>query len=168
MSGGSLGDHSYPAGAKGLRRYSVELRIRTCFLVRKSGQDRHLGYGFVTYALLEDSKRAVEEMDGKDLGGRSVHVSFAKARGTLEERRQRASIAASAGTAPSTSKPRLQPLPQERKSKHSVPKGDKHKFVRTLVLGGLNDASKPAAIKKAKKFGKVILPTNASSSPFPK
>ena len=139
---------------------------RTVFLVRKKGQDRHLGYGFVTYALLDDAKRAVEDMDGKQICGRSVQVSFAKRRAPLDERRLRDQEGAAAEAeakpepkekppAPKQDKPEKAPEPRAKVAAASVPGTDKHRFVRTLALGGLTDDNRKAAIKKAKKAGKV-------------
>jgi RNA recognition motif-containing protein len=41
---------------------------------------RSKGFGFVTFADDESAKKAVSEMNGKDIGGRELKVSEAKAR----------------------------------------------------------------------------------------
>ena len=43
---------------------------------RDSGRSR--GFGFVTFADSESAQSAITEMDGKDLDGRTIKVSFAK------------------------------------------------------------------------------------------
>jgi RNA recognition motif-containing protein len=139
---------------------------RTVFLVRKKGQDRHLGYGFVTYALLDDAKRAVERMNGKPICGRAVQVGFANRRAPLHERRVRGQEVpleteekadqekqTPEKPAPKAAEPRLKPAA----ASSLLPAGsDKHRFVRTLALGGLTEGNRKDAIKKAKKAGKVI------------
>lgn len=51
--------------------------VKQCFLVRDKGAPKHKGCGFVQYALPEDAQRAVEEMNGKVLGGRKLQVKGA-------------------------------------------------------------------------------------------
>jgi RNA recognition motif-containing protein len=143
--------------------------------VRKNNVARHLGYGFVTYALLDDAKRAVETMDGKQVGGRAVSVSFAKQRGTLEERRKRAGETASPSATPSVAAALPtdtdEATPSEKVPKSAAPKQptqprpklgklsaeEKHRFVRTVALSGFSDETKAAALKlaKGKAKGKV-------------
>ncbi len=43
---------------------------------RETGRSR--GFGFVTYVEEESAKQAVQEMNGKDLMGRTVKVDFAQ------------------------------------------------------------------------------------------
>jgi len=45
---------------------------------RYSGRSK--GFGFITFANEEDAKKAVSEMNGKEIGGREIKVSEAKAR----------------------------------------------------------------------------------------
>lgn len=47
--------------------------IKQGFLVKKGG-GRHQGFGFVQFALEEDAERAVEELQGRELGGRKLKV----------------------------------------------------------------------------------------------
>ncbi|MBH1980389.1 RNA-binding protein [Candidatus Saccharibacteria bacterium] len=51
---------------------------------RDTGRSR--GFGFVTFVNEEDNKKAVEQLDGKDLDGRAINVSEARPR---EERPKR-------------------------------------------------------------------------------
>ena len=43
---------------------------------RQTGRSK--GFGFITYADSEGAKKAVEELDDKELDGRNVKVNFAK------------------------------------------------------------------------------------------
>ena len=45
---------------------------------RDTGRSR--GFGFVTFVNEEDNKKAVEQLDGKDLDGRAINVSEARPR----------------------------------------------------------------------------------------
>lgn len=42
---------------------------------------RSRGFGFVTYAKEEDAKKAVETLNGSDIGGRKIFVSEARPQG---------------------------------------------------------------------------------------
>ncbi|ONK77565.1 uncharacterized protein A4U43_C02F7930 [Asparagus officinalis] len=42
--------------------------------------DRSKGFGFITFASQEEADRAVSEMNGKILNGRTVYVDYAKAK----------------------------------------------------------------------------------------
>jgi RNA recognition motif-containing protein len=54
---------------------------------RLSGRSK--GFGFITFADDESAKKAISEMNGKDLQGRSIKVSEAK---PMEERSERRSF----------------------------------------------------------------------------
>lgn len=45
---------------------------------RATGQPR--GFGFVTMSSPEEAQKAIDALDGKDLGGRAVKVNIARAR----------------------------------------------------------------------------------------
>lgn len=51
---------------------------------RETGRSR--GFGFVTFENDEDNQKAVDQLDGKELDGRTINVSLAKPR---EERPRR-------------------------------------------------------------------------------
>ncbi|MGF1467613.1 MAG: RNA recognition motif domain-containing protein [Sandaracinaceae bacterium] len=46
---------------------------------RDTGRSR--GFGFVSFTRASDAERAIQEMDGRDLDGRSVRVNVANERG---------------------------------------------------------------------------------------
>lgn len=50
--------------------------VRSCFLVRQKGQQKHKGFGFVQYAIQEDAERAAQELNGKSVGGRKLQVTL--------------------------------------------------------------------------------------------
>ena len=54
---------------------------------RETGRSR--GFGFVVMASEEDAKRAVSELDGKELQGRAISVSEARERGQGQGRAPR-------------------------------------------------------------------------------
>lgn len=49
--------------------------IKSCFLIKPKGEEKHKGFGFVHYALPEDAERAVQELNGKQITGRKLLVS---------------------------------------------------------------------------------------------
>jgi RNA recognition motif-containing protein len=53
----------------------VEARVITD---RETGRSR--GFGFVTYADRDSAQRAIAQLDGTDLDGRSLHVNEANER----------------------------------------------------------------------------------------
>mmetsp|Transcript_3372 Transcript_3372/g.9016 ORF Transcript_3372/g.9016 Transcript_3372/m.9016 type:complete len:592 (-) Transcript_3372:658-2433(-) len=63
--------------------------VKQCFLVRDKGAPKHKGCGFVQYALPEDAQRALQEMNGRMLGGRKLQVELANKRAPLEERKRK-------------------------------------------------------------------------------
>lgn len=52
---------------------------------RKTGRSK--GFGFVTMAKEEDAKKAIEELDQKELDGRQISVSVARPPRPREDRR---------------------------------------------------------------------------------
>ena len=48
--------------------------IKSCFLIKPKGQEKHKGFGFVQFALPEDAVRAVQVLNGKAIAGRKLLV----------------------------------------------------------------------------------------------
>jgi len=55
-----------------------EITEATVISDRYSGRSK--GFGFVTFSSEDEAKKAVDEMNGKEVGGREIKVSEAKAR----------------------------------------------------------------------------------------
>lgn len=49
-------------------------------VVRYPDTGRSKGFGFVTFATAEEAEKALEELDGKEIVGRAIKVSFARAK----------------------------------------------------------------------------------------
>ncbi|MFA5926648.1 MAG: RNA-binding protein [Patescibacteria group bacterium] len=54
-------------------------------VIRYPDTGRSKGYGFVRYTNVDDAAKALAEMDGKEIAGRPIKVSFARARKEREE-----------------------------------------------------------------------------------
>uniref|UniRef100_A0A8C5GZG8 RNA-binding protein 28 n=1 Tax=Gouania willdenowi TaxID=441366 RepID=A0A8C5GZG8_GOUWI len=50
--------------------------VKQCFVVKNKGTDKCLGYGFVTFSMLDDAQRALKEV--KDYDGQKLNLSVAK------------------------------------------------------------------------------------------
>ncbi|KAK3245722.1 hypothetical protein CYMTET_44728 [Cymbomonas tetramitiformis] len=155
--------------------------VRECFLITKKGQQESRGMAVVTFALHEDAQRAVEELDGKAVGNssRKYRVELAKKKAPFETRKRGSELDDEDGSALAVKKPvkaKQAPPPIPETVPSAVPKprvpdhvpqdgapgaGDRHKQVRTVVLGGLKDdgydgISVGAAIAAAKKISGVL------------
>jgi cold-inducible RNA-binding protein len=76
-----VGNLSYSTGEAELRQAFEpfgSLRSVTIITDRMTGQPR--GFGFVEYENESDAQRAIESLDGRDLGGRSLNVNVARER----------------------------------------------------------------------------------------
>ena len=76
-----VGNLSFSFGEKELKEAFQgfgEITEATVISDRFSGRSQ--GFGFVTFANEEDAQKAIAEMNGKELSGREVKVSEAKAR----------------------------------------------------------------------------------------
>ncbi|CAL5229018.1 g12263 [Coccomyxa viridis] len=75
--------------------------LRKCFLLRGAGKS-HKGCGFATFALKEDAKRAVVDLNGKSLGGRTIQVEAAQKRAPFSERKEQKRKRSEADADPAT------------------------------------------------------------------
>lgn len=76
-----IGNLSYQTGEESLKEaFSAIGTVRSVALIsdRVTGQSR--GFGFVEYDASEDAQRAIDELDGRELDGRSLSVSIARER----------------------------------------------------------------------------------------
>ncbi|EME29811.1 Serine/arginine-rich splicing factor SC35 [Galdieria sulphuraria] len=62
-----------------------------CYIPRNRRNGHSRGFAFVRFRKEEDARKAMEEMDGREVDGRSITVQFAKY-GRGEERRERRSF----------------------------------------------------------------------------
>jgi cold-inducible RNA-binding protein len=80
-----VGNLSYGTTSQDLESHFRQIGETTSAQVitdRESGRSR--GFGFVEMASSEDAQRAVRELDGKELQGRSINVSEARERAPRE------------------------------------------------------------------------------------
>ena len=148
--------------------------VKHAFIVKDTkGGQRHKGYGFVQFALQEDAERAVQELDGADLGGRKLKVEVAKKRAPLEERKkenkkkrdqqkqeqeqqEQEDDESHDEEVEEEQKPPLPPPAKKQRSKDPETLNktkEKHALVRTLAIGGLTADTVDAAIALVKKLG---------------
>jgi cold-inducible RNA-binding protein len=76
-----VGNLSYSTGEAELRQAFEpfgSLRSVTIITDRMTGQPR--GFGFVEFENADDAQRAIESLDGRDLGGRALNVNVARER----------------------------------------------------------------------------------------
>ncbi|XWS56030.1 hypothetical protein CRYUN_Cryun09bG0051400 [Craigia yunnanensis] len=72
----------------GLSFYTTEIGLLDAFsqygqvmeakIVTDRVSDKSKGFGFVTYASVDEAERAITEMNGKALNGRTIFVDYAK------------------------------------------------------------------------------------------
>jgi RNA recognition motif-containing protein len=80
-----VGNLSYGTTSQDLESHFRQIGETTSAQVitdRESGRSR--GFGFVEMASNEDAQRAIRELDGKELQGRSINVSEARERAPRE------------------------------------------------------------------------------------
>ena len=80
-----VGNLSYGTTSQDLENHFRQIGETTSAQVitdRESGRSR--GFGFVEMASGEDAQRAIRELDGKELQGRSINVSEARERAPRE------------------------------------------------------------------------------------
>lgn len=52
--------------------------VESAVVIRDRATARSKGFGFVEMSSEDEAKKAIAEMDGKDVEGRSLHVSIAR------------------------------------------------------------------------------------------
>jgi len=76
-----VGNLPFTFGEKELRdAFSQFGEITEAVVISDKYTRRSKGFGFVTFASDESAKKAVEEMNGKEMGGRELRVNEARAR----------------------------------------------------------------------------------------
>lgn len=135
--------------------------VKHAFLVKRKGNEKHKGFGFVQFALEEDAQRAAQELHGTKLQGRTIKVESAHKRASFEERKklrktsenvegEDADVGEDLGEKKSDG--------ADIRQVHGGSKQDamkKHELVRTLALGGLNANDVDGAVDLAKTNGNV-------------
>lgn len=76
-----VGNLPFNFGEKELREaFSSFGEITEAVVISDRHSGRSKGFGFVTFADEASAKKAVDDMNGKDLGGREIKVNEARAR----------------------------------------------------------------------------------------
>ena len=65
------------------KHFSTFGRIKKCQLALDVQSGRSKGFAFIEFESIDDAKEARKEMDGKELGGKSIRIEFA-----IEARKQ--------------------------------------------------------------------------------
>ena len=75
-----VGNLSYATGSQDLfELFSAIGSVKTCRIVEDRITGRSRGFGFVEMSSKAESENAVAQLDGKEIGGRKLRVSEAKA-----------------------------------------------------------------------------------------
>ncbi|XP_073257925.1 uncharacterized protein [Porites lutea] len=78
-----VGSLSFSTDDDGLKRHFEQIgEVSDARVVNDRDTGRSRGFGFVTFYEEKDAQKAIEDLDGGDLDGRSIKVSRAKARGS--------------------------------------------------------------------------------------
>ena len=78
-----VGGLSYSTTSEGLRdTFAAVGTVESASIVTDRDTGRSRGFGFVEMASDEDARRAVGELDGRELRGRALRVSEARERGS--------------------------------------------------------------------------------------
>ncbi|XP_022742668.1 small RNA-binding protein 11, chloroplastic-like [Durio zibethinus] len=74
-----VGGLSFYTSEKGLLdAFSQYGQVMEAKIVTDRVSDKSKGFGFVTYASVDEAEKAITEMNGKDLNGRVIFVDYAK------------------------------------------------------------------------------------------
>lgn len=87
-----VGNLSYDATESDLfELFSGLGSVRNCEVVVNNRTQRSKGFAFVTMGSVDEARRAVQELGGKDFMNRALQLSGAKPIGSSEDRSQRES-----------------------------------------------------------------------------
>ncbi len=76
-----VGNLSFNFGQKELQEaFEAFGEVTEAVVITDKYSGRSKGFGFVTFANEDDAKKAIAEMNGKDVGGRELKVNEAKPR----------------------------------------------------------------------------------------
>lgn len=147
--------------------------LKRAFVVTDQETKKSKGVGYVTFALAEDAKTALEQLQGKSLDGgkRKIQIVPADHREPIKARK---TTNADSDAAPAVKRPKVQNAgaatrPARPRAEHSDKDAD---AVRTVVLSGLAGCSpmpdSKQIYKRTRKIGdveNVIYPNTSSPRP---
>jgi RNA recognition motif-containing protein len=82
-----VGSLSYDTMDADLKQFFEQAgAVESASIIRDRETSRSRGFGFVVMASEDDARRAISELDGKELQGRSISVSEARERGQGRKR----------------------------------------------------------------------------------
>ncbi|EPQ26264.1 uncharacterized protein PFL1_06199 [Pseudozyma flocculosa PF-1] len=157
--------------------------LKRAFVVTDPTTKSSKGVGYVTFAMAEDAKTALQQLQGKSLDGkRKMQISIADEKAPMKERKAaRALLAAqatqggdaAADTASAAKKPRYDKPAGQQSAARPRPTFEKDAdAVRTVILSGLAACTAKAdskqIYKRARKIGdveNVVYPHPGSSRP---
>ncbi|PWY98767.1 RNA-binding domain-containing protein [Testicularia cyperi] len=150
--------------------------LKRAFVVTDQATKKSKGVGYVTFAIAEDAKTALQQLQGKSLDGgkRKIEISLADHRESIKSRRSGDRPEADASSP--SKRPKLEGTPKDATAHTSRPKAasqDKDvDAVRTVILSGLAACAplpdSKQIYKRTRKIGdveNVIYPHEASSKP---
>lgn len=76
-----IGSLAYATTDDGLKAHFEQIGpVVSAHVVRDRGDGRSKGFGFVQFENEADNQKAVDQLDGKELDGRTINVSLARPR----------------------------------------------------------------------------------------
>ncbi|MCA9341119.1 RNA-binding protein [Candidatus Saccharibacteria bacterium] len=74
-----IGSLAYATTDDGLKAHFEQIgEVESARIMTDRDTGRSRGFGFVTFVNEDDNQKAIDQLDGKDLDGRSINVSLAK------------------------------------------------------------------------------------------